>query len=245
MKASRQIIAPLVIVLLISLVANFILFTQGQQYYLQLNETRLDPLGLSYYPSTGLINSDDKRVVFFGDSRAANWPAPQNLPGFTFINRGIGAHTSAQSLYRFEAHVKSLHPHILILQIGVNDLKTIPLFPERKDTIIANCQTNIQQIVSQAVDNEATVILTTIFPTGPVPLERQPFWSAEVERAIGQVNNFIHTLAGPKVIIFEADPILTDNGITKNKYYQDTLHLNPAGYDALNAELPRLLTTLK
>lgn len=248
MKASRLIIAALLSALLISLVVNLILFSQGQQYYLQLNETRLDPLGLSVYPttvdSTTLANSDDKRVVFFGDSRAANWPAP-DLPGLTFINRGIGAQTSAQTLGRFEAHVKPLQPQILILQTGVNDLKTIPLFPERKDTIIANCQANIEQIVSQAVENEAIVVLTTIFPVGPVPLERQLFWSSEVEQAIAEVNSFIYSLQGPKVIIFDADTILMDKGVAKNEYYQDTLHLNRAGYDALNAELTRFLTTLK
>ncbi len=249
MKASRRITAVLLIVLLISLAGNFFLFIQGQQYYLQLNETRLDPLGLSYYPttidSTSPDNLDDKRVVFFGDSRAANWPAPQNLIGLTFINRGIGAQTSAQSLYRFEAHVKLLHPHILILQTGVNDLKIIPLFPERRDAIIANCQANIQQIVSQAVENGTTVIVTTIFPTGLVPLERQPFWSSEVDQAIGEVNSFIHSLQGPQIIIFDAYLILSDKGVAKNEYYQDTLHLNRAGYEALNAKLTRLLALLR
>ncbi|MFN8459099.1 MAG: GDSL-type esterase/lipase family protein [Anaerolineae bacterium] len=248
MKASHRIIAALVIALLISLAVNFILFTQGQQYYLQLNETRLDPLGLNDYPTTidsiTLTHPENKRVVFFGDSRAASWPAP-DLPGLTFINRGIGAETSAQTLGRFAAHVKPLQPHLLILQIGVNDLKTIPLFPERQETIIANCKSNIQQIVNQAVENGATVIVTTIFPTGPVPLERQPFWSANVDQAIEEVNNFIRSLPGPQVIIFDTYPFLTDQDVAKNEYYRDTLHLNEAGYEALNRDLARLLTTLK
>lgn len=243
-------IAPLLLVgLLISGTFNLFLFLQGKEYYLQLNETRLDPLGLSYYVSTpnpeDLNNPRQPVVVFFGDSRAASWPPPANLEGFRFINRGIGAQTSAQVLYRFDEHVKPLHPQIIILQAGINDLKTIPLFPERKDVIITNCQANIQQIVTQATKSGATVILTTLFPTGNVPWERQLFWSADVAKAVDEVNTFIRSLEKQGVIIFDAYSILAENNVAREEYFQDTLHLNAAGYKALNIELGRILTNLR
>jgi lysophospholipase L1-like esterase len=238
MKLDRvlRLIMPLLMVgLLISITLNLFLYTQGREYYLQLNETRLDPLGLSYYPSVSspeaLTTSRQTSVVFFGDSRAASW--------------GIGAQTSAQTLYRFEAQVKPLQPQIVILQVGINDLKTIPLFPERKEAIIANCQTNIQQIVTQSASNGATVVLTTIFPIGQVPWERQPFWSPEVAQAIDEVNTFIRSLEEQNVIIFDADSVLVDNSMARDEYFQDTLHLNPTGYEALNVELARILASLK
>ncbi|MEK0196152.1 hypothetical protein WME70_32745, partial [Microcoleus anatoxicus PTRS1] len=40
-------------------------------------------------------------------------------------------------------HVASLKPKIIVIQVGVNDLKAIPLFPEQKEAIIRNCETNI------------------------------------------------------------------------------------------------------
>jgi lysophospholipase L1-like esterase len=252
MKLDRvlRLIGPLFVVsLVISITLNLFLYTQGQEYYLQLNETRLDPLGLSYYPSASgpkaLTTSGQTVVVFFGDSRAASWPPPANLEGFEFINRGIGAQTSTQTLHRFEAHVKPLQPHIVILQVGINDLKTIPLFPERKEAIIANCQANIQQIVAQATRNGTTVILTTLFPTGQVPWERQLFWSPDVAQAVDEVNIFIHSLEAQNVIIFDAYALLTDNDIARDEYFHDTLHLNVAGYEALNVELGPILATLK
>jgi lysophospholipase L1-like esterase len=241
---SHLIPALLSVALLASVALNLALFIQSRQYYLQLNETRLDPLGLSSYAPDSLqnvVNSGKPMVVFFGDSRAADWPPP-DLARFEFINRGIGAQTSAQALQRFDYHVRPLHPQVVLVQVGINDLKTIPLFPERKEAIIASCRDNIRHIVTQSVNGGAIVILTTIFPAGDVPLERRPFWSPDVAEAIGEVNTFIRSLEAWNVIILDAYSILADeNGTIQDEYAQDTLHLNAAGYAALNRYLLPIL----
>lgn len=236
----------LIAILLISLGLNFYLFDRGRGYYLELNATRLDPLGLGHFPTDPdqrhLTDPDRTTIVFFGDSRAASWPAPSNLAQFEFVNRGIGTHTSAQALLRFDLHVKPLQPQIVVVQVGINDLKTIPLFPERKATIINNCQENLRQIVAQSAELGATVILTTIFPVGPVPLERRPFWSDDVALAIREVNAYIRSLESAQVVILDAYTLLADNkGATRIVYYADLLHLNAHGYEPLNEELVRLL----
>jgi lysophospholipase L1-like esterase len=236
----------LVAILLISLGLNFYLFNRGRGYYLELNATRLDPLGLDHFSThpdqRHLTDPDRTTVVFFGDSRAASWPAPSNLAQFEFINRGIGSQTLAQALLRFDLHVKPLQPQIVVVQVGVNDLKTIPLFPERKATIVADCQENLRRVVAQSVDLGATVILTTIFPVGPVPLERRPFWSDDVALAVKEVNAYIRSLEGADVVILDAYTLLVDNeGVTRSAYRADLLHLNAHGYEPLNEELVRLL----
>jgi hypothetical protein len=97
-----------------SIGGNIWLYQRNSEYYLQLNSIRLDPFGLRSYRSDAdalLEQSADRRmVVFFGDSRAADWPAPM-VPGVEFVNRGIGAQTSAQVAGRFAAHIAPLHPH--------------------------------------------------------------------------------------------------------------------------------------
>ena len=83
MNHSRIVIALLSFALLISVAMNLLLFDRGRQYYLQLNATRLDPLGLSYYATEidqqPTAIPSQKRVVFFGDSRAADWVFPTSL----------------------------------------------------------------------------------------------------------------------------------------------------------------------
>lgn len=235
-----------VVALIASVALNAILFIAARHYYLLLNQTRLDPLGLSYFSGkekqSEVINSSAKTVVFFGDSRAEEWTYPSDIKGFSFVNRGITGQTSTQVLARFDQQVLLLRPKIVVLQVCINDLKTIPLFPYQKASIIANCKNNIQEIVKRSQSVGAKVILTTIFPVGEVPLARKPFWSSDVDRAIVEVNSYISSLQGPNVIILDSYALLVENG--KNKYELDTLHLNDKGYEILNQELTKILTKL-
>jgi lysophospholipase L1-like esterase len=250
MKANRAVIILLLVVVLVSGALNWILYARGRHFYRQLNEVQLDPLGLSHYPAGAdgqpAPASARARVVFFGDSRARDWTAPAGIEQFEFINRGIGNQTTAQVLERFEEHVAPLQPEILILQAGINDLKTIPLFPERREAIVAACQANIERIVAKAASAGAIVILTTVFPLGEVPLERRLFWSDDVGEALEEVNGYLFSLAGERVIILDSASILADErGIVRDEYSRDLLHLDGRGYQALNEELARLLLALE
>jgi lysophospholipase L1-like esterase len=226
---------------LISVATNVALYKRAQQYYLQLNASHLDPLGLSAFEDTPK-NVQSPLIIFFGDSRAAQWPPPTQIKNVTFVNRGIGNQTTAQILGRFQAHVTPLHPQIIVLQAGINDLKTIPLFPDQKEAIIHKCKANLKQIVDRSLATGARVIVTTIFPLGKLPMERRPFWSDDVRIAINDVNAFIETLASDQVTIFETDRVLANSeGMVYPQYRLDFLHLNAAGYDALNEAIYELL----
>jgi lysophospholipase L1-like esterase len=248
MKSHRHLLiiaGSLAIVLFVSLAINYFLFQQGRQYYLQLNSVRLDPSGLNHFKETISPKSGSIRVVFYGDSRAAAWPAP-DIEKFEFVNRGIGSQTTEQVLARFDDHIKPLQPDIIILQAGINDLKTIPLFPENKEAIIGDCQKDIQRIVEKSTSMNSIVIVTTIFPTGQVPIERRLFWSRDVAEAIDETNIFIRSLAGNQVVILDAFSILADdNGNIRSEYGLDLLHITNIGYARLNTELVSLLKNLK
>jgi lysophospholipase L1-like esterase len=249
MKTRRILIAMLAAALLVSVGLNVALFREGRRFYTQLNETRLDPLGLNAMPADEIrepaSEAPQKRLVFFGDSRAYDWPGSPGLDGFQVVNRGMISQTSAQVLARFDEHVTPWRPDVVVVQVGINDLKAIPLFPDRKAAIIAGCEANIEQIVSRAVDLGATVVLTSIFPHGAVPLGRRPFWSSGVAEAIETVNVFLVGLEGEKVLVLDSTAILADEkGRLREEYSVDLLHLNPAGYEVLNKELLWVLATL-
>lgn len=239
-RCSHWLLIGLAVALVASVVLNFLLYAQTRDYYAEVNQVHLDPLSKTYFDSEPIpspVSPGVKRVVFFGDSRAEQWMPPSNLNQFQFVNRGIGNQTTAQVLERFDYHVAPLDPDIVIIQVGINDLKSIPLFPTHKQTIVANCKENIRQIVTQSVDIGATVILTTIFPVGPVPLERQLVWSPEIARSVEHVNVYIRSLASKNVIVLDAFATLTRDGTMRTEFAQDTLHLNAAGYAALNDAL--------
>ncbi|MCB8928084.1 MAG: SGNH/GDSL hydrolase family protein [Ardenticatenaceae bacterium] len=235
----------LLVLLIGSLGLNSYLFGKTKQYYWELNATRLDPLGLSEFPvGEGVMKEEVgvRTAVFFGDSRAAQWPDLDGLEGYRFFNRGIGSQTSVQVAARFQAHVAPLEPDVIIVQMCINDLKTIPLFPQNEQAIIQNCLANIDQVLAEAEQLGTQVILTTVFPVGDVPLERRIVWSPAIAEAVKTVNEQIRSKASDTVFIFDSYALLAD---TQDKlaleFAHDELHLNDAGYTHLNANLIQYL----
>lgn len=217
-----------------------------------LARTRLAPLGLNYFDGQALPedNNDMTTVLFFGDSRAAAWTNPEMDDSFIFINRGINGQSSAQVSQRFDAHVVPVQPDIVVVQVCVNDLWRIPVFPDEKEAIIYACQENLKQIVEKSNALGATVILTTIFPVQDPPLTQRMYWSSDVTDGIDIVNTFIRSLESQNVVVLDAHALLVDEngnfdklsaGRLQDQYAADYLHINEAGYQVLNKYLVELL----
>lgn len=222
----------------LSLAANLWLGRGLRARYVHLAELTLDPLGLGYYAAVPAMTN--RVVVMLGDSRALAWPAPPEHPGVVFLNRGIDQQTTAQILGRFVEHVAPLRPSVVVIQAGVNDLKTLGVFPDRRADLVAGCLQNLRTLVSRCRALGAQVVLTTIFPVSRVPLARRPVWSADIPAAIQEVNRAILAMEGEGVVVFDAASLLTHpDGSTRHECYRDTLHLNPEGYAVLEGELLR------
>jgi len=247
-KVKYKILFPITLILLaISIYLNSYLYKQLKLYIQVLYSVELDPLGLSSFQDETPPPGDKPLVVFFGDSRAEFWKAP-NSDDFIFINRGLGNQTSAQIINRFDEHVRSLQPDVIIIQMCINDLKTIPLFPDNEQEIISNCEANLQKVVQDSLNINSTVIITTVIPpTGDIPLSRRmTAWSDNVYTAIDEVNSFILNMSGERLIVFDTAKLISDDqGKTKIELSSDHLHLNQAGYAILNRELEKILSELK
>ena len=234
--------------LVASVACNVLLYKRAHSDYRSLSELQLDPYGLKHpkFPPDAAHDpgsEDLPVVVFFGDSRARQWPIPR-VPGWRFVNRGVGGQTTEQLRGRFDAHVMSLSPRVVIVQGGINDLKSIPLLPGRRDEIVADCKANLRDLVRRSRDGGAVVIVTTIFSTGPVTLDRRAVWSADIETAVAEVNADLRGLEGEKVVVLDSQKLLNDGSRRRDAYAADTLHLTQRGYEVLNAELKKILTSL-
>ena len=248
----RKINLLLLALLIGSLALNFKLYRQTKYYYLSINDVQLNPVELKRYRRESLpknpLNTAKKTVVLFGDSRAADWRSPK-MAGFQFINRGISGQTSAQVFLRFDEHVSYLKPRVIVVQVGGNDLRMLPLPPKQRKDIVEDCKKNIEQIVKKSTDLGSTVILTTIFPLGRAKLQLRErlFWPdpTDISKDVEEVNTYISSLAGKNVIIFDAYSLLEEKGKTKGDYAADLLHINSTGYEVLNKKLVEILKGLK
>ena len=184
----------------------------------------------------------NKTIIFYGDSRAADWPPPE-LPQFSFINRGVGGQTSAEALAYVDHTLAGLLPQIVVAQIGINDLSVLTFNPGQRQPIVTACKNNIRQLVSRLEELSEQIVLTTIFPVGDADLFI--FDTAELIDAVDQVNATIHSLAGSNAVIFDAFSILVaDDGLVQPDFALDMLHINRQGYAALNRELSGVLAAL-
>lgn len=237
------IIVLLLVILLMSLAFNYVLYKKA---FLPLHMAKLDPIGLNYYRKDDIPTTNKPIVMFYGDSRGLSWPAPV-LDQFQFVNRSIGSQTSIQVSERFSQHVALIKPDIVLLQVCVNDLKMIPLFPTQKASILANCKQNLQNILTQSHGLGSKVVLSTVFPLGDISIARKLLGSREqpIIEAIDEINAYISTLVSENTLIFDSYSLLKGEGRKiKPAYSQDWLHLSPEGYQHLNTELVSLLETL-
>jgi lysophospholipase L1-like esterase len=220
-----------------SLGLNAVLYRTGLAWYRDGVEVRLDPTRDAHFrranEELAAAGPGVHRVVFVGDSRIEQWPALPQPTGCQSVNRGSGGETTKQVALRLERDVIRLHPEVAVVQAGINDLKAVGVLPVPEEEIIANCERNLQSIVSQLREGGVGVILMTVLPVGPVELARRPVWSNATLTAVARVNATIRSMGGAGVTVVDCDPEMMVNGRMNPKYARDAFHLTPAGYDAL------------
>jgi lysophospholipase L1-like esterase len=106
--------------------------------------------------------------VFMGDSITDFWgradPADSFFPGKPYVNRGISGQTTPQMLVRFQQDVVRLHPAVVVILAGTNDVagNTGPSTPE----MIEDNWMSMAAIASQA---GIKVVFASITPAYSYP----------------------------------------------------------------------------
>jgi len=225
--------------LVLSVLTNYLLFRLCNDYYRELQIVRLDPLSSGKFSKDNLQlrNSSAKKnnVILLGDSRIARWSPALSPAEGEIINRGVAGETSNITLLRLEQDVFSLHPAGVVIQTGINDLKTIGLWPERKEAIVSICKRNLQQIAEKLSAHNIPVCFLTIFPPAEVDWKHYVVWSDDIRSAVVEVNQYLKNMNLKNIQVIDCSVLLESDKYLKQEYAQDTYHLNAAGYKALNS----------
>lgn len=128
---------------------------------------RYDFGGLCRYHEANakLPAATDHRVVFMGDSITQAWiDADPTLFTNDVIDRGISGQTTPQMLLRFRADVIDLHPAVVHILAGTNDIagNTGP-------TSLEAIENNIKSMAELARANHIRVILASLTPAAGYP----------------------------------------------------------------------------
>src|SRR5512142_698548 len=102
---------------------------------------------------------DENRVVFYGDSITDMWKIADSFPGKPYIGRGISGQTTAQMLVRLRQDVIDLHPKVVVILAGTNDIagNTGPISLE-------GIEGNIASITELARAHNIAVVWSSVTP---------------------------------------------------------------------------------
>jgi lysophospholipase L1-like esterase len=108
-----------------------------------------------------LPGMQEGRVVFYGDSITDSWVANGGkfFPGKPYVNRGISGQTTPQMLVRFRQDVVDLHPEVVVILAGTNDIagNTGP-------STLGMIEDNFRSMTEIAKANGMRVILASVLP---------------------------------------------------------------------------------
>ena len=190
-----------------------------------------DPDKLARYGDTNLRmpppNPSKPRVVFMGDSITDNWRLNEYFPDRDFVNRGISGQTTDQMLGRFQADVIRLHPAMVVISGGTNDIgRGIPVFA---------AENSIRAMAELAQFNGIKVAISTLLPISDYHKAADPSFERSRLRPpeqIRELNRWIEGYCGEKNLIFVNyySEMVDAAGFLKPDLSDDGLHPNARGY---------------
>ena len=188
--------------------------------YGQLARYRDDNLKVS-------TTANENRVVFFGDSITDNWKLADYFPNKPYINRGIGGQTTPQMLVRFREDVIGLHPKIVVILAGTNDIAG-NTGPMSNETIEAN----FVSFAQLARVNGVRLVFSSILPVHNYTPKAQDFYAQRPGQRILEVNKWLKDYCGQNKIAYldYFSALVDDKGLLKRELAEDGLHPNDAGY---------------
>ena len=241
------ILAPVALLLIFLLAALFV-FIYVRAYrsnYYTYNLLRLDPL------EEGSLKDYEARIStaeiwMIGDSRIARWDTDLLKEESGIANLGIEGQTSAQVYYRLKNYLVSDTPSLIVLQVGINDLKIIGLDKGLKAEVSKNLCRNIEAICHLCIDRDIKVILMNIIPVGKIEPARRLVWNTEVNQALDSVNAALKLMTDNEHVLYlDTYTLLSDNTKkVRTELQYDFLHINKKGYEILSTALKQQIKTI-
>ncbi len=181
-----------------------------------------------------------RTVLLMGDSRMTDWGLPQ-IEGWRVVNAGLPGITTAQLVSCCRTLLDQVRPQMVVIQIGINDLKLLGVRPDLGEAVTVTCVSNIMAVVSECRRVGVRVVVIPVWPAGKVTLARRVVWSDAVDPAVTETNARLQRLLANEEGVYVADLLLElTHGLSKEnceRLYRDTLHLKSETYVRLSALL--------
>ena len=169
----------------------------------------------------------ENRVVFFGDSITDIWKLEDSFPGKPYLNRGIGGQTTPQMLVRFRQDVIDLHPKVVVILAGTNDIagNTGPMRLE-------DIEADYTSMAELARANHIAAVFSSILPVHNYTPKSQDFFAQRSPQKILGLNRWLQDYCAAHGLVYldYFAAMVDDKGLLKRDLAEDGLHPNAAGF---------------
>lgn len=204
-------------------------------------ETRLKdwPQLARYRDANGKLTDpgrNETRVVFMGDSITDSWQNPKFggfFPGKPYVDRGISGQTTPQMLIRFRPDVIALHPRVVVILAGTNDIAG-----NTGAMTLEAIQENLISMAELAKANSIKVVFASILPISDYdqrdgkPIIRSTQRPPEKIKAL---NDWMKTYAANNKLTYldYYSAMVDEKGFLRDELSEDGLHPNAKGYEIM------------
>jgi lysophospholipase L1-like esterase len=169
----------------------------------------------------------ENRVVFFGDSITDIWHLDEYFPGKPYLNRGIGGQTTPQMLVRFRQDVIDLHPKVVVILAGTNDISG-NTGPMRLEDIEAD----YASLAELAVAHDIRVVFSSVLPVHNYTEKSKDFFAQRSPEKILELNRWLKNYCESHHLAYldYFSTMVDEKGLLRKDLADDGLHPNAAGY---------------
>jgi lysophospholipase L1-like esterase len=169
----------------------------------------------------------ENRVVFLGDSITDYWKLADYFTGKPYLNRGIDGQTTPQMLVRFRQDVIDLHPTVLVVLAGTNDVAGVT-GPTRNEDIEAN----YASMAELARMHHIRVVFSSLLPVNNYTEDAKESFALRPRERILALNTWLKDYcAKNRLVYLDYFSALVDNkGMLKRDLSDEGLHPNASGY---------------
>jgi lysophospholipase L1-like esterase len=188
----------------------------------------------------------ENRVIFFGDSITDIWHLDEYFPGKPYINRGIGGQTTPQMLVRFRQDVIDLHPKVVVVLAGTNDIAG-NTGPMRNEDIEAN----YASMAELASVHGVAIVFSSVLPVHNYTEKAKDFFAQRPQKRILELNTWLKDYCAKNALVYldYFSAMVDEKGMLRRDLADDGLHPNVAGFKIMaplaEAGIQKALQTAK
>jgi lysophospholipase L1-like esterase len=169
----------------------------------------------------------ENRVVFIGDSITDYWKLADYFPGKPYINRGIDGQTTPQMLVRFRQDIIALHPKVVVVLAGTNDVAGVTGRTRDEDI-----EADYASMAELARIHHIQVVFSSLLPVNNYTEDAKESFAARPRERILALNNWLKNYCAKNGFVYldYFSALVDDKGMMKRVLSEDGLHPNAAGY---------------